>query len=164
VVSQRLVRYATLLYTDSLLAGARSMAKFRKFSARIDNVIEKPGIYDIRVIDGPWLKVGISINLQSRIKDHFASRQSGLVPKPGRNRANPRNVISKKSVLAKHLYYDSRIAPDYDLRTEYGRRTFLANECEFRVQTITDSKALKLLEKKREETGKYRYVGLVRKR
>jgi len=137
------------------------MSGFRAFAVIPNGIPEKPGIYDIRIRGGDWLKVGIAKNLRTRLQTHRASRQSGLKLKPGGQRSRPVDVVSKSSVLAKHLYYDNSVAPDYNLRSETGRRSFLDCECEVRIKVITDVRELKRIEKKREKSGRYRYVGRV---
>src|SRR5437660_7507824 len=82
----------------------------------------RPGIYEIRTIDGETLKVGISGNLRKRLTQRGASR--GLRFDNVQSADEPHEVNSKSSILAKHLYFASLIAPGYDLRTEVGRQSF----------------------------------------
>jgi hypothetical protein len=39
------------------------------------------------------------------------------------------DVTSKSSILAKHLLFDTTLSAAFDLRTESGRRNFLADCC-----------------------------------
>lgn len=79
---------------------------------------DSPGIYEIYTTGGIPLKVGIAEKLRSRLKKHKASLDSGLKPKPGHNRSNPKNVNSKGSILVKHFFFDTAIAPKYNLKTK----------------------------------------------
>jgi hypothetical protein len=121
----------------------------------------KPGIYEIHTNGGIPLKVGIGGDIQCRLLDHGASRQSGLRLKAGGNRNSPSDVESKKSILAKHLYYDTAIAPKYDLTTESGRRTFLQEQCYIVFEIVETVERAKELEVVREGSGHFRYVGQV---
>jgi len=121
----------------------------------------QPGLYEISTLSGVNLKVGISVNLLNRLKAHRASRNSGLKLKPGGSWDNPSDVLSKKSILAKHLFFDRAISSSYNLRTESGRREFLQQECVISV-VLTKTKAdAREIEKKREVSGDFRYVGKV---
>jgi len=119
------------------------------------------GLYEIFTLSGIGLKVGIAIDLLVRLKDHRASRESGLKLKPGGSWNNPSDVKSKKSVLAKHLYFDGAITSTYDLRTEGGRQAFLKEECKIIVVRTATKAEAKLIEKRRETSGDFRYVGEV---
>jgi hypothetical protein len=70
-------------------------------------------------------------------------------------------VTSKKSVLAKHLYYDRSITTEFDLRTESGRRLFLAERCFLIVEFAATRPAARAIEIARERSGLFRYVGNV---
>jgi len=94
-----------------------------RFSDIESIVPAKAGIYEMHTLTGIPLKVGISVNLQERLMQHRASRQSALKLKAGGERSNPKDVQSKSSILAKHLYYDTSLVADYDLKSEAGRRT-----------------------------------------
>lgn len=121
----------------------------------------QPGLYEIFTLSGIALKVGISVDLLGRLKDHRASRDSGLKLKPGGSWDCPTDVKSKKSVLAHHLFFDYAITDSYDLRTESDRREFLKQECVVSVM-FTDTKAdAKKVEKEREASGEFLYVGNV---
>jgi hypothetical protein len=124
----------------------------------------QPGLYEIQTLSGTRLKVGIAGDVAKRLSDHRASRDSGLKLTPGGDRSNPSDVRSKKSILAKHLYYDETIAPDYDLKSENGRRRFLEESCRIFVEPTKSRTEAGLLEKLREATGDFRYVGIVRVR
>lgn len=123
-----------------------------------------PGLYEIHTTTGIPLKVGISKNLRKRLIQHRASRQSGLRLKPGGTWENPRDVESKNSVLAHHLYYDAQISPSVDLTSESGRRYFLENFCVVFIELTDSLDAARTLEKSRERSGIFRYVGPVMNR
>jgi hypothetical protein len=123
-----------------------------------------PGIYEILTDSGVALKVGIAANLRRRLLQHRASRQSCLKLKPGGKWNNPSDVVSKASILAKHLYYDGSIAVEYDLSTEDGRQTFLRERCYILFQFTRTRAEARELEKRRETNGQYRYLKAVRKR
>ena len=69
--------------------------KFDEIEARVG---KEPGIYEIYTNDGISLKVGIGVNIRNRLKQHRASRQSGLKLKLGGNFQNPSDVMSKSSI------------------------------------------------------------------
>lgn len=66
---------------------------------------------------------------------------------------------SKRSILAKHLYFDRTIAAGYDLRTEEGRASFLEERCRIRFEGASSRKAARQREMVLESSKKYRYVG-----
>jgi len=138
--------------------------RFSEIEARIGP--GQPGLYEIRTLSGEKLKVGITNDLRDRLADHRASRQSGLKLRPGGDWSRPDEVDSKKSILAKHLYYDEAIAPDYDLKTETGRRAFLSEACVILVEPNSSREKARELEKQREGQGGFRYVGdvIIRRR
>jgi hypothetical protein len=70
-------------------------------------------------------------------------------------------VVSKGSILAKHLYFARSIAPGLDLRTEKGRGAFLA-KCWVRFEILPSRQAARRRERVLEESGNYRYCGRVR--
>lgn len=107
------------------------------------------------------LKVGIATDLKQRLRDHGQSRQSGLKTIDTSQAMEPHNVRSKKSILAKHLWFDKTITKKYDLTTEFGRQEFLENECYIIVKSTSTREEARALEMIFENTGKYRYVGLV---
>lgn len=133
-----------------------------RFDKIVASIPKQPGIYEIWTDSGKALKVGISINALKRLKDHAASRKSGLPQKSGdRDAPTPKDICSKKSILAKHLYFDQSLATEYncDLRDETGRREFLAKHC-YIVFEKTASKAIaREMEREREESGCFRYTG-----
>lgn len=135
------------------------MSQKIRFSDIKTLVPAQPGIYEIHTITGIPLKVGIGGNLRERLLQHRASRQSGLKLKAGGQRCNPSDVQSKKSILAKHLYYDTSLAANYDLKSEAGRRMFLAKECYFTFELTSSSTEARELEKLREHQLQFRYVG-----
>ena len=140
--------------------------RFRDIRAKIP---KGPGLYEIHTRSGRALKMGIGKNLRARLLKHRASLQRALVAKDGHNRANPDNVVSKGSILAKHLYYDSSLTRCYDLKTQRGRRRYLEERCRIRFWAPDHPgpsfmRRLRGLEKWLEEVGHFRYVGKVKKR
>jgi hypothetical protein len=135
------------------------MAKMKsvRFS-ELDKLPTEPGLYEVHAHGEP-LKVGIARNLRSRLQHHLASRQRYLKLKQGGSFANPNDVISKRSILAKHLFFDRSISRQHDLRSEEGRRTFLSQECVIRYVITLDRHAARQLEISRERSMKFRYVG-----
>jgi hypothetical protein len=108
---------------------------------------------------GRLLKVGIATNLRRRLRNHAASRQNALRLKPGGKHSNPDHVVSKSSILAKHLYYDANLTRAHDLTTENGRRMFLTQRC---VVRFTKSRDLaRIQEREMERSVAYRYRGRV---
>lgn len=137
----------------------------RKFHfAEIEQRIKlgQTGIYEIHTVSGMPLKVGIAIDLRKRLIQHRASRQNALKLKPGGKWLSPKDVLSKQSILAKHLYYDATIAPRYDLKSEAGRREFLEKCCVIIAQPTSCRNEARTLEKQREAIGEFRYFGKVR--
>ena len=122
------------------------------------------GIYEIHTFAGTPLKVGISGNLRRRLLQHRASRQSALKLKAGGQRCNPSDVQSKGSILAKHLYYDTSLVADYDLKLEAGRQMFLEEKCYFIFDLTANRAEARELEKLREHQSQFRYVGNASKR
>jgi hypothetical protein len=123
-----------------------------------------PGLYEIHTTTGIPLKVGVSKNMRQRLIQHRDSRQSGLKLKPGGSWENPQRVKSTKTVLTQHLYYDAQISPNFDLTSESGRCDFLEKCCVIVVELTDSLDAAKTLEKSRELSGAFRYVGRVMKR
>ena len=119
-----------------------------------------PGYYEIHTNNDVPLKVGIGANLRRRLMQHRESRQKYLKLKPDGSWSNPGDVISKRSILAKHLYF-AEPKKNYDLKTENGRREFLLKEC-YILFRITISKAeARELEKASEREGRFQYMGRV---
>jgi len=128
------------------------------------HVETKPGLYQIFTDEGMPLKVGIASNLRSRLRQHIRSAQKYLVFKTYDGSPNPNNVVSKRSILAKHLYFDEELTNSYDLKSEEGRNSFLINEC-YALITYTESREkAKELEAKFESMKIFRYQGTVIKR
>jgi len=121
----------------------------------------RPGVYEIRFDPVTLLKVGMSGDLYRRLSDHARSAQLGLKgpPEPWKS---PRDVQSKRSILAKHLYFDRSIATDLNLRTEQDRRTFLEGRCSVRYQVLPTTGAARALEQEMEKAGGHRYLRDVR--
>jgi hypothetical protein len=135
-----------------------------KFSEIETYVRPRPGVYEIHTLDGVALKVGIARDLRDRLKKHRASRQSGLrsaVSDLGAVRT-PSQIVSKSSILAKHLFFDRELAVGYDLQSEAGRRTFLETECRISIEYCPTREAARRIECERERSGVYRYCRDVR--
>jgi hypothetical protein len=73
-------------------------------------------------------------------------------------------MISKRSILAKHLFFDASLTGDFDLTSEEGRVAFLRERCYLKVQVTSSREAAREIERQREQQGSYRYLGKVRKR
>lgn len=127
--------------------------------AEIDlHVPAEPGLYEIHTLDGQALKVGIGKNLRKRLDQHYRSRQSRLVLKAGGDWSNPRDVESKQSILTKHLFFAK--AEGYDLKSEAGRRAFLEERCYILFRTTATREEARELERRKEVSGGFRFVGL----
>jgi hypothetical protein len=120
-----------------------------------------PGFYEIWTNEGKLLKIGIGRDLRIRLKQHRDSLDRRLKLIDGGRRENPADVVSKGSILAKHLYYDTSLSRKYDLTSQDGRRSFLSNECYILFQTTPTREHAEALEKKRETDPRIRYVGKV---
>ena len=128
-------------------------------------VPQAPGLYEIYTQDGIALKVGISINLRKRLGQHFASRQNALKLREGGRWENPQDVISKSSILAKHLYFwTPALMRGYDLKAEAGRNRFLAEQCVIRFRVTQTRAEARALEKVLEQDGSFRFVGELQSR
>lgn len=136
--------------------------RFSEVAAAVDAV---PGYYEIHMVTGVLLKLGIAENLRTRLLQHGASLQSCLKgKKEGDAWSDPSDVVSKRSILAKHLYFDASIAPGYDLSSELGRQLFLEEQCRIVVKPMASRAEARKYEKAREQSGLFRYVGRVVKR
>lgn len=135
-----------------------------KFSQIMSRVDELPGLYEIYTADGMCLKVGISVNLRKRLIAHGKSQQGRLRLKINGLGYTLENVQSKQSILAKHLYFDSTLTTKYDLKSEIGRVSFLENECLVKCQYTSTKDEARELERIKEVSGNYRYVGRVLQR
>jgi len=141
-----------------------TMMKKIKFSEIKTKVPAEPGIYEIYTKDKTRLKVGIGINLRHRLLQHASSKQRCLKLKPGGNIEDPKDIRSKQSILAKHLYYDKSIAKDFDLTTEQGRQQFLCERCFIIFETMKSKDDAHKKEQLYESERKYRYYGPVIRR
>ncbi|WP_420933179.1 hypothetical protein ACOJR9_11880 [Alteromonas sp. A081] len=129
--------------------------------SQVDQLLDRPGLYQIFTDDGTPLKVGIASKLRARLRQHAKSSQKYLRFKHEGTDIQPSDVRSTRSILAKHLYFDSSIAPSFGLTTEEGRRKFLQAEC-YLLITYTDSKVnARELEKLFEAKRIFRYQGTV---
>jgi len=144
----------------AMVGRAVKFSAWHRFSEIPTEVRGRPGLYEIRC-GRVLLKVGISGNLGTRLKQHRDSLQRRLVGPAGKLWKHPDLVVSKASVLAKHLYFDETIAPDYQLRTESGRQRFLEEKCQVRWQIHEDRESAKRLEATLEKSCGYRYRGRV---
>ena len=146
--------------TNLLNATERDRICFTEIATKIQ---DEPGIYVIWMQSGIPLKVGIARNLRRRLKTHAVSRDSGLKGLEA-NPMHPRDLTSKASILAKHLYFDRAltVASTYDLRTENGRKKFLAEKCYITFQVTKTRDEARELEKQLEKTGAFRYAHAVR--
>ena len=134
-----------------------------KFDDIETHVRSLPGVYEIHTRSGIALKVGIAREVRDRLKKHRASRQSGLrsVTVALVDAKVPCDVVSKSSILAKHLFFDEAIAPRYNLKTEAGRRAFLEAECYIRVEYCATRDEARRIESGRERSGGFRYCRAV---
>jgi len=138
--------------------------RFSDISERFPKKPRAPGIYEIHTLSGLALKVGISGDIRERLIRHGQSKQSGLKFKVGASADEPCDVESKRSILAKHLYFDRSIDPRYDLRSQLGRQRFLEEQCRITVEITASREVARGLEEGRERRGSYRYCGDVIKR
>jgi len=122
-------------------------------------VPDGPGLYLI-CSGEERLKVGIGASLRKRLRQHLASRQRCLHLKPGGSWANPRDIVRKQSILAKHLFFSER-RTDYDLKTEQGRREFLLNECYVLFLSTRTRAEAREMEQRLEHEGGFQYAGQV---
>jgi hypothetical protein len=120
-----------------------------------------PGLYEVVMLDGTLLKVGIGNNLRKRLMNHRRSPDSGLRLKNGGDWSRPDDVVCKCSILGKHLYYDEEIAPGYNLKTQAGRQQFLEERCRVCYRLTATKDEARNIERQLEATGKYRYLGKV---
>lgn len=128
----------------------------------VSRVPDACGIYEVITTTGVPLKVGIATSLRRRLTAHARSRQSRLQLRVPGTWDNPSDVVSKQSVLAKHLFFDREIAPQYDLTTQDGRQRFLREQCRVRFLITPSRETARDLERELEATGEYRYCGGVR--
>lgn len=124
-------------------------------------LLKKSGLYQIFTNDEIPLKVGIAKELRTRITHHAKSSQKYLKFKHDGTELKPCNVRSARSILAKHLYFDSSISKDYDLKTEEGRREFLKAECYIKIIYTVSREAARDLERIFEAKRIFRYQGMV---
>lgn len=132
--------------------------------SQVDQLLNKPGMYQIFTDEDISLKVGIATKLRARLRQHAKSSQKYLKFKHEGAEIQPSDVRSTRSILAKHLYFDSSIAPAYDLTTEEGRRKFLHAECYLMITYTDNREAARELERLFEGKKILRYQGKVVKR
>ena len=132
-----------------------------RFSEIETAVPSTPGLYEIVTDEGKLLKVGISGNLRRRLIQHRQSKQSRLKLKEGGEWSNPNDVLSKQSILAKHLYFHSPVT-GYDLKTEAGRQAFLDQQCHLLVTVTLTREEAREMERLKEQSGAYQFVGVTR--
>lgn len=131
-----------------------------KFSEIDDKVNDSSGVYEIFTNQGIPLKVGISKNLKKRLQQHRNSRQKYLKIKNHDLPASPSNIVSKQSILTKHLYFDKSITANYDLSKEIDRQNFLENECYIIITDTNSREEARSIEKEKEKMN-FRYVGRI---
>lgn len=129
------------------------------------------GVYQIWTHSGIGLKVGIADNLRERLCKHAASRNSGLRIKgsagsvnDGMSNLKPSDVVSKASILAKHLYFDHSLSDKFDFTTQEGRCSFLRDQCYVVVQKVGNRAEAREIELQLEKSEKFRFVGRVKER
>jgi len=147
------------------LAGHDYLMKKIRFSD-IDAEVpqQRPGIYEIYTDSDAPLKVGISVDLHRRLKEHLSSADRYLEWADGANRDDPAMVTSKRSILAKHLYFDTSITHEFDLQTESGRQRFLNERCHVKFEITKSREEARKLEIPKEQSGLFRYTGKARRR
>jgi hypothetical protein len=129
---------------------------------RLCEIQNEPGLYQIHTFDGVPLKVGIAKNLHRRLNQHFKSLQRRLKPKTTGEINHPSHLISKQSILAKHMFFDNTLTTDYDLKTESGRHEFLKQETYLLITYTPDREEAKRIEEIAEGSNIWRYKGRVR--
>jgi len=134
-----------------------------KFSEikNLDN--KKSGIYEIYTNEHIPLKVGISTNIKRRLREHKNSKQKYLKIKNHNLPISPNNIKSNQSILAKHLYFDSKIAPNFDLTKEKDRQIFLEEQCYIKFKYTTTKLTARKIEIEKEKED-FRYIGKVKSR
>lgn len=76
-----------------------------RFSEIETAVQSAPGLYEIVTDEGKLSKVGISGNQRRGLIQHRPSKQSRLKLKDAGDWSNPNDVMSKQSILVKHLFF-----------------------------------------------------------
>jgi hypothetical protein len=137
-----------------------------RFSDIESQVEHQPGVYEIHTASGIPLKVGIARDLLARLRRHRASRQSGLRARGCEldDATDPSQVVSKASILAKHLFFDASLTRGYALRTEPGRQEFLERCCTVRVHPCRTRHEAREIERAMERGRQFRYQGRVTNR
>jgi len=130
------------------------------FASIEKSIPERPGIYGIYTLDNVPLKVGISVNLRRRLRQHKESRQKYLLLRFNGNWANPADVKSTRSILAKHLYFST--ADGFNLKLETDRQRYLLENCYILFKTTGSREEAREIEKQLEATGKFRFIGRVK--
>ena len=138
-------------------------AGWRRFNGVPATLRGTVGVYEIAK-GRTLLKVGIANCLVKRLRQHSDSLQGRLKGPKREPWTTPSAVKSKGSILTKHLYFDTEIAPGFDLRKQEDRQHFLQQCCHVRWKAMPSRKAARELERKLEASGKYRYRGRVRER
>ncbi|WP_323016879.1 hypothetical protein [Castellaniella sp.] len=124
----------------------------------IEEVIPtRPGIYGIYTLDNTPLKVGISVNLRRRLRQHKESKQKYLSLRPNGCWENPADVKSTRSILAKHLYFWA--ADGFNLKCETDRQRYLLDNCYILFKTTESREEAREIEKRLEATGGFQFVG-----
>lgn len=131
-----------------------------KFSEIDYKINDSLGVYEIFTNEGIPLKVGISNNLKKRLKQHRNSKQKYLKIRNHNLPVLPSNIVSKQSILTKHLYFDKSITVKYDLSKEIDRKNFLENECYIIITDANSREEARNIEIEKEQMN-FRYVGKV---
>ena len=77
--------------------------KWLRFSEIPESARGRPGLYEIRY-GRVMLKIGIAGDLSRRLRQHGDSLQRRLMGPLSNPWTDPKDVVSKASILAKHLY------------------------------------------------------------
>lgn len=129
-----------------------------RFSEIKSKVPPRPGIYEIHTDSGLPLKVGIGGDIQKRLLQHAESRQRGLKLKQLGSWQKPADVESKRSILAKHLYF-ADLGSGLDLKTELGRQQFLLAHCYILFRVTSTRAEARDIERAIEAGRCFRFVG-----
>ncbi len=132
-----------------------------KFSEIVNLNNNKPGIYEIYTNNHIPLKVGISTNIKRRLRQHKNSMQIYLEILKTNLPISPENIRSNQSILAKHLYFDTKIAPNLDLSKENDRQKFLEENCYVKFKYTETKEDARKIEIEKEKLD-FRYIGRVK--
>lgn len=122
-------------------------------------VPESPGIYEIYNLDNVPLKVGISVNLRRRLRQHRQSKQKYLSLRTEGDWSNPTDVRSTRSILTKHLYFST--VDGFNLELEADRQRYLVEHCYILFKVTESREVAREIEKRLEAEGRFRFTGRV---